>query len=65
MMIRVTPLAARGAESARSDHAPGPGKPRPLSGPALVRWTVPQMTNSATFSFIANISAGCHTKIKM
>ena len=35
------------------------------AGPALVRWTVPEMTNSATFTFIANISAGCHTNIKM
>ena len=35
------------------------------SGPALVRWTVPEMTNAATFTFIANISAGCHPNIKM
>ena len=48
-VVRVTPLQSSGQTSA----------------PALLRWKVPEQTNSATITFIANITAGCHTNIKM
>ena len=37
--------------------------PRPR--PALLRWTVPALVTQATVSFVANVSAGCRTTVKM
>ena len=36
-----------------------------VPAPALLRWNVPDMTKTATITFLANISAGCNTNIKM
>ena len=37
--------------------------PRPR--PALLRWTVPALATQASLTFVANVSAGCHTTVKM
>ena len=39
--------------------------PRPRPRPALLRWTVPALATQATVSFVANVSAGCRTTVKM
>ena len=32
---------------------------------ALIRWTVPSLTSSATFTFFSNVSSACQANIKM
>ena len=32
---------------------------------ALIRWTVPSLTTSATFTFFSNVSSACQANIKM
>ena len=32
---------------------------------ALIRWTVPPLTTSATFTFFSNVSSACQPNIKM
>ena len=32
---------------------------------ALIRWTIPSLTNSATFTFFSNVSSVCQANIKM